>query len=453
MKIVVLGNGFDRANGLPTAYSQFFKYIEKKNINFYTEFNNFLNKKFHISKFKNANEVGRIKYSSSEEYFSLFKNELDVIEEYFDEIVKNIEVNKISFWEIYFWFLNKTSNGEDIKLWNSVEDDIYSFLNNDDKTNKYTIGYMNSLENNIDIKQFDSNLLNKSDDLLFGVHNWDKIVILTKKLNGSNKLTFEFFFDNLRTFEDSFKVYINLIMSDLVYSRDKKSNQKIYKDNFLKLIESNEENDYFLLNFNYTSFSWVEYEKNRKVNHNQNIYFFSRDKIEHRIIETNVHGNCREIVIFGIDQSDLSGDSEIYIFTKTYRKISDSDKLVSNPLPKISEIDEIIFYGHSLSEADYSYFQSIFDYFDIYHSNIVLTFKYSFYGDESEYRKLKKTQLLSVSSLIKSYGNSMDNDELGKNLIHKLLLENRLNVSRVSLEEINTDEFEKKYLNLITLDD
>ena len=33
MKIVVLGNGFDRANGLPTAYSQFFKYIEKKNIN------------------------------------------------------------------------------------------------------------------------------------------------------------------------------------------------------------------------------------------------------------------------------------------------------------------------------------------------------------------------------------------------------------------------------------
>lgn len=45
---------------------------------------------------------------------------------------------------------------------------------------------------------------------------------------------------------------------------------------------------------------------------------------------------------------------------------------------KDNQMLEIKFYRHSLSEADYSYFQSIFDYYNLYENNKVsLIFYYS----------------------------------------------------------------------------
>ena len=38
------------------------------------------------------------------------------------------------------------------------------------------------------------------------------------------------------------------------------------------------------------------------------------------------------------------------------------------------DMDVIKFYGHSLARADYSYFQYIFDMYDLYNSNIKLIF-------------------------------------------------------------------------------
>ena len=58
-------------------------------------------------------------------------------------------------------------------------------------------------------------------------------------------------------------------------------------------------------------------------------------------------------------------------------------------------IDEIIVFGHSLGEQDYSYFQSIFDYVDLYHSKTKLTFIYSdyFIDDKNGYRNIMATKL------------------------------------------------------------
>lgn len=57
-------------------------------------------------------------------------------------------------------------------------------------------------------------------------------------------------------------------------------------------------------------------------------------------------------------------------------------------LPK--SIKNIVFYGHSLAPADYSYFQSIFDYYNIYDNDITLVFYYSIY-DKNKEQDIKRT--------------------------------------------------------------
>ena len=175
-------------------------------------------------------------------------------------------------------------------------------------------------------------------------------------------------------------------------------------------------NDAFILNFNYTA-------------------LFDILEVENPCCHNNVHGKlCNEHcvkdcndsnIIFGIDDNLIQSQgasSDFRLFSKTYRKMLNSDKYIMTLPPNDDNSIEIKFYGHSLSEADYSYFQSIFDYYDLYsNSNISLTFYYSkgFENYDAVYR------------LISSYGKSLTNKEQGKNLIHKLLLENRLHIQEI----------------------
>ena len=106
-----------------------------------------------------------------------------------------------------------------------------------------------------------------------------------------------------------------------------------------------------------------------------------------------------------------SGDQLITKFTRWL------DTIKRNKLRKDNQLIEIKFYGHSLNEADYSYFQSIFDYYNLYENNNVgLIFYYS-----KGYEQTDK-----VYRLINTYGKTLSNKDQGKNLTHKLLLENRL---------------------------
>lgn len=175
-------------------------------------------------------------------------------------------------------------------------------------------------------------------------------------------------------------------------------------------------NDVFILNFNYTA-------------------LFDILEVVSPCYNNNVHGKlCNECcekdcnvsnIIFGIDDSIIQSQgagSDLRLFSKTYRKMLSSDKYIIALPPSDGKTIEIKFYGHSLSEADYSYFQSIFDYYDLYrNSNVSLTFYYSKGFENHD----------AVYKLISSYGKSFDNKEKGKNLIHKLLLENRLHIQEV----------------------
>lgn len=149
----------------------------------------------------------------------------------------------------------------------------------------------------------------------------------------------------------------------------------------------------------------------------------------------NVHGKlcmkqCEQQcessnIIFGIDDSFIQTKdeiSELYLFSKTYRKMFDTNTSTSI-LPPNNKPVTIKFYGHSLSEADYSYFQSIFDYYNLYgNSNVSLIFYYSEGYEQTE----------TIYHLINFYGKTLSNKEQGKNMIHKLLLENRLKIKKLS---------------------
>ena len=149
----------------------------------------------------------------------------------------------------------------------------------------------------------------------------------------------------------------------------------------------------------------------------------------------NVHGklcmnkcaeNCASCnIIFGIDDTIIQSQEEnfeLHKFSKTYRKMLIADAETSI-LPKIdNQMIEIKFYGHSLSEADYSYFQSIFDYYNLYKNNKVsLIFYYSKGFEQTD----------EVYRLINTYGKTLSNKDQGKNLTHKLLLENRLKIIEI----------------------
>lgn len=150
----------------------------------------------------------------------------------------------------------------------------------------------------------------------------------------------------------------------------------------------------------------------------------------------NVHGklcthpcaeNCTDCnIIFGIDDTVIQSqddDSGLYKFSKTYRKMLNSDAGTHILPSKDNQLIEIKFYGHSLNEADYSYFQSIFNYYNLYeNNNVSLIFYYS-----NGYEQTDK-----VYRLINTYGKTLSNKDQGKNLTHKLLLENRLKIVEIS---------------------
>lgn len=151
---------------------------------------------------------------------------------------------------------------------------------------------------------------------------------------------------------------------------------------------------------------------------------------------SNVHGKlcskqctdeCKTSnVIFGIDDTLIqSQDSNtgLRLFSKTYRKMTDTSAPLSILPPNNNKPIEIKFYGHSLNEADYSYFQSIFDFYDLYaNNNVSLVFYYSEGHEQND----------AIYRLINSYGRTLANKDQGKNLMHKLLLENRLKIVELS---------------------
>lgn len=233
----------------------------------------------------------------------------------------------------------------------------------------------------------------------------------------------------------------------------KKSNkllQKIVLENYPELTYKPDDNDlvFNVISFNYTdpwSNSWRE-------------YFKIPSNMPQPLLHTMVHGlafrdHNHKVginrVIFGVDsfkyfsginETDISPLQLEYRFTKIYRTlVLYSDKFRSQSKRNVhlnvfdKGIKEIKFYGHSLGEADYSYFQQMFDYYDLYSNNeLVLYFYYSQYPNSGKTdQELLQEQVYSITKLIEKYGSTMNNKAHGKNLLTRLLQMNRINIKEI----------------------
>ena len=220
-----------------------------------------------------------------------------------------------------------------------------------------------------------------------------------KLMNSKSTKFYSFLFEELKRFEKRFKDYL---------SNELKDNSQ-YKSRSIELFNSLKigAKQGIIINFNYT---FIETSSSFK--------------------EFNIHGSLSKDIIIGVND-DISLNEEVIPFTKTFRKLISEDN--AKILTKL--IDEIIIYSHSLGWQDYAYFQSIFDYYDIYNSSILVKFIYSdnflIYnnGDLSSLKELHRIEMSKkLFELMKAYGKTLNNKDNGQNLIHKMILEGRLKV-------------------------
>lgn len=304
--------------------------------------------------------------------------------------IKSIE--NINFWDVFFLLKYIDTKNID-KNWANIEEEIRDFLT-------YT-----KIDNNLGKKTLKRIFKSRGEHIYTAVNRFKysgyayRLLFFLNKTDNLNETNLdEFLNSELIVFEAAFAKYIK---KELEGHKE----YKIKSSNLVKALVSDIE-ETSVITFNYTEI-----------------------QIENLFSVENVHGTANEEIIFGIDYKDLSYNSEEYKYSKTYRKLLSN---VSNNQHQAltPDVKTIKFYGHSLSDADYSYFQSIFDFYSIYNSNVSIEFFFNVY-DESIRKNILTNQLSGVTSLLSIYGETMTNENHGKNLIHKLLLENRIRIIEI----------------------
>ena len=375
--LLILGNGFDIQCGLKTDYLSFFKerYNEQR----------FIDLKKCISQVEVTRyDANNTEHSLESEIITVY----DLYKRYNDVLFK-----KMSLWDFVFIY-------EDILAgnpgWYNIENLIFDYISNNKVTYASIIGVEKKINNTSLIKNDRLNLI------LYMLFNKMKIAFTPMKFN-------EWLLEQLKIIEKSFKEYV---IKELDNNRNKYDERTWDFYNYFTTVKDYDHKPLSLINFNYTTPNIG----------GDNLQYF-----------TNIHGNINQgEIIFGIDEKNSKEDSWIepsdtkYLFTKTARKIhafENNENFIVNK----NRDKNILIYGHSLNEQDYSYFQSVFDIYNISEGDTII------YVAWSSYDKNRKIRALTVNNairLLKYYGNSLRNDR-GKNLLHRMLLEKRIRIIEV----------------------
>ena len=373
-ELYILGNGFDLYLGLKTRYSDYFK-------------NRKISEEF-FEKIKSIfeNSIGSYNYDARTKVYAVFDYDETLLNIQIVQLYKDIEKN---LFYLYLMFLKKCDLN-----WNEVESNILPFIRDTSKIFKLK---METILGNIEKNEMYKYLLIA------------KVIIKDRK----NLNFLDFMMEQLNLFEKDFGNYIGSLE---LKEENKNRLINIFRTTCRKKI----------INFNYSIFLQNLIDRYKDI-------AFSEIEIARRIksIESivNIHGDFKN-PIFGIDSHN--SEEQFQNFTKTSR-ILNNDTVGNFELPKPEKLGTINFFGHSLSEADYSYFQSLFDYYDIYSSNIKLNFMYSEY-DKNDLTRAKRETHNNVVKLMNNYGEKLENKDKGKNLLHKLLIENRIKLINVDKE-------------------
>lgn len=370
-RLFIFGNGFDLSCGLKSSYSDFFKDIFILNPTTYGEDSK---DNFWLKLFKELST-----YSDSP-----LNNWTDI------ETQILLQLKNIEFLFDSYLILNLGNSEDSSSLKSKIANEIdrpttkmKSILNVDSVLITYQL--LKKEYNSFDIKQFNKIQQKLKEDLIKLEEYFQ--AYLTKHLSSKLEVEVSRVDFSSRLFDYRYRT------SSLI-------------THLTKQYSGNNSIDYYL-SFNYTS------------------------PYNNRLIR-NIHGTLEKgNIIFGIDYDKAKNNfnKPPIEFTKSYRILE--NKAIST-VNISNDLDYICFYGHGLGEADYSYFQSIFDSVDLYHGKTKLVFYWTQFGNSNQY----SIQVERVTNLIEKYGQTFTNKDHGRNLFTKLLLENRIIFNYVNLNEV-----------------
>ena len=458
-QLIVLGNGFDLHCGLKSSYKDFLYYvITQRYTNYFSS---------DSEEASDRNEAIEKAFADSANYVGVRRIHFDAI--YFE---RNVKMNDTIFPDINIWYLilfheklvqslNQSSNWSDIE---SVIENYVSgkfiFDNDNGKQSQkkfidilvdifFNYGFERNilLEGMMEQDEYKLaglllyHLLERKDDC-YGIK--EKIEEIRKEFESHlawrpGRVQIETKIKN-KTKPEVVNILINLLMGELhkleidfqtyLTQEVEKEEYKSKAEEFLQTIvmDGDFSLSYSAFSFNYTN----------SCSGNSGIQVAFR----------NVHGalnqNSNESkIIFGIDNisSDSRAEDIGYRFTKAYRTMRlytelENDMAFGDKIDNIftKDMDVIKFYGHSLARADYSYFQYIFDMYDLYNSNIKLIFYYSKIEGRTV-EEVRQEQYRNITKLIEQYGETLDNKAHGRNLLTRLIQTGRLKI--VGLEDDN----------------
>lgn len=298
-------------------------------------------------------------------------NEKNRIQKIIKSFVKKVKNNKKNYTNsdlknyngIYKLIIQKT---EEYKNWNLSE--------NKNNNEKLWESYCNNIISKIEYINFILENIFFPD--LYFENKWDKEELILKSKIGNGCYQVDLLKD-LKVFENSFLKYVeNLDISNI----SKNEIEKILGDAEL-----------YIINFNYTTYLKTYLKNNKNF----------KDML-------NINGEIKtDLAIFGVDKIQIQNShrkEELDKFLKLKRGQKDWKLLIEDC--KKEDFKEIIFFGHSLADADYSILEEILDYFKIKNNkNIKLIFKTK---DEFYCNHKKEVEHFMARYLGKNHKNIMD---------------------------------------------
>ena len=386
-QLIVLGNGFDLACGLKSTYSDFFDYIYGQQI---------------------------VNTSSNNFWYDIFKDYKQESIENWADIEEQILIQLKNIEYLYNEkILIEGRGGSETSSLAESEHKESNIPNNLYVTLEFLLRYFVKVRS----EKTTQNILKKQ--LLILEDDFRKYLLSITKNNADDGIHYKYYMKS-----KVLNKYIQLCNSSESHNSDLVS----------KLEDTTLYNQYSLVNKFDETLSKIYKEKNSDENL---VLTFNYTKVWDVENIRNIHGDLDNgNIIFGIDYDKLNNN-----FKKAPIEFSKSYRVLENGLTSTfdisSDIDIIKIYGHGLGKADYSYYQSIFDSVDLYHGKTKVMFFWSDYkGKEKE--QIHKDFVKGVTNLIEEYGTTFSNKDHGRNLFTKLLLENRLTIEEIPVNELFT---------------
>lgn len=442
--LLVVGNGFDIDSGLHSKYKDFFNYRYKELFNL--DINNDDDKVKFFEKLDNG--IREIINQNESVVDADSFSRLKVMNSFTDDHRNNWE--DVTRWDLIFLYASKIiSKKIDEYQWQDVERVISEVISISlyHKSNDYISSYSKTFDDS-ELYDYKLEYDNEDDKQLF----FSLVKFLSRTKNNEDNENVEELLNELNKFEQAFANFIKKQMDNnseyfsnvishlkVLLNLNDLDTSMMIRSGVINVISFNYSfNELFLREFRNEIRSSIR-ASDLKINW-RNIHGLAQ--FDNPNVKKEFGSENLPKPIFGIDSHELSDNDDLRVmFTKQYRVILENVNGIFNSNDDYSNLGYIKVFGHSLGRADYSYFESIFDQCDLYHSRT--KFIYYYYPEESEIES-QRMAVKKVVDLLTDYGKSL-NDNHGDNLVTKMNLEKRISV-------IPTTDVSNRSKELVKLD-